>query len=244
LFIFDRAINGGMNVKKVIVERRVAVWDELTAEQKESEIEKLSNDKCKLQVFFDGAYELYDNALREIAAETESAEYRAVKFIRDKVFWQSGSQGWYYDHCSPADFLVCKAFRRDKGHYFIELRDVDTYRPAGGGRHDYEHAFEWYVSIVTGSIVRESSGEFADIKAEFEGEGWDVPIEAIRLVKGHEERYREEFKELKEQVEDEIRRYNEYWPDEEEIAEYFRFNETEFVISEDEVERASAGPVA
>jgi hypothetical protein len=228
-----------MIMEKVIIKRRVAMWDELTAEQKESEIEKLTNEKYGLQVFFDGAFECYNSALREIEAETESVKYKAVKFIRDKISWQSGSQGWYYDHCSPPDFLVHKEFYKNTKQYCLELRDVDTYLPDLGGRWEYEHSFEWHLSITGAGITHEYSGGLADVQAKFENEGWDVPVAAIRLGKKHEEQYCQEFRELKKRVEDEIRYYDGYWPDNEEIGEYFRLNETEFVISEDEVERVA-----
>jgi hypothetical protein len=95
------------------------------------------------------------------------------------------------------------------------------------------------LSITEAGITHEYSGEFADIQTEFENEEWDIPVAAIRLAKKHEKQYREEFEELKKRVEDEIRFYDGYWPDEEEIGEYFRSNEVEFVISENEVERVA-----
>jgi hypothetical protein len=224
-------------MEKVVIERRVAMWDELTAEQKKSEIEKLSNEKYGLQVFFDGAYECYKETLRGIEAETESVRYKAVKLVKDKVSWQSGSQGWYYDHCSPSDFLACKEFYKNTQRYCLELRDVGTYRPERGGRREYGHSFEWYLSMTGAGITHEYSGEFADIEAKFENEWWDVPVEVIRLVKKHEEQYCQEFRELNKRVEDAIRYYADYWPDEEEIGDYFRSNEVEFVISEDVIMR-------
>jgi hypothetical protein len=51
---------GGVIMEKVTIERKAAMWDELSAEQKEAEIEKLTNEKYGLQVFFDGAYQYYD----------------------------------------------------------------------------------------------------------------------------------------------------------------------------------------
>jgi hypothetical protein len=226
-------------MEKVIIERKVAGWDELTAERKESEIKKLSNEPHGLQIFFDGAYDCYNDDLKDIEAETESVKYKAVRFDRDKVRWQSGSQGWYYDHCGPSDFLVYKEFYKNTKRYCLELRNVDTYRPGGGGRPDYEHAFEWYLSVTKAGITHEYSGEFADIEAEFEHSGWNVPVAVIRLVKEHEKQYCQEFDELKKRVGDDICSYNDYWPDEEEIGEYFRSNEAEFVVSEDEVERVA-----
>jgi hypothetical protein len=224
-------------MEKVTIERKVARWDELSAEQKKAEIEKLTHEQYGLQVFFDGAYECYDSALRELEDETESEKYTAVKFIRDKVRWQSGSQGWYYDHCRIADFLVYKDFYKNTKRYCLELRDVDTYQADRAGRWGYDHSFEWYFSLVVGDITRESSGEFTDIQTEFENEGWDIPVSVIRLVKKHEKQYLNEFEGLKKRVEDEIRVYNDYWPGDEEIGEYFRSNEVEFVVSEDEAER-------
>jgi hypothetical protein len=227
-------------MKKITLERKVAMWDELSTEQKESEIEKLMGEKYGLQVFFEGAYECYDYTLQDIENETlreQPVKYKAVKFIRDKVFWQSGTQGWYYDHCGPSYFIVYKDFCKTTKHYCLELRDVDTYRPSCGGRWDYEHSFEWYLSITVGGITHEYTGEFADIQTEFKNGGWGIPTAVIRLVKKHENRYYQEFKELRRRVEDEIRYYNDYWPDEEEIGEYFRSNEAEFVITEHVVER-------
>jgi hypothetical protein len=229
-------------MEKVIIERKVVMWDELSAEQKETEIKKLTDEKYGLQTFFDGAYECYDYALRDIENETlqeDPVKYKAVKFIRDKVSWQSGSQGWYYDHCSPPDFLVYKELYKHTKRYCLELRDVDTYRSDCAGRWGYDHSFEWYLSITEAGITHEYSGEFADIQTEFENEGWDIPVAVIRLVRKHEKQYRKEFEELKNRVEDEIRSYDGYWPDDEEIGGYFRSNEVEFVISEDEVERAA-----
>jgi hypothetical protein len=229
-------------MEKVIIERKVVTWDELSAEQRKTEIEKLTNEKYGLQAFFDGAYECYDYALRDIENETlqeDPVKYKAVKFIRDNVHWQSGSQGWYYDHCSPPDFLAYKEFYKHTKRYCLELRDVDTCQAGRLGRWGYDHSFEWYLSLVVGDITRESSGEFTDIQTEFENEGWDIPVAVIRLVKKHEKQYREEFEELKKRVEDEIRSYDGYWPDDEEIGDYFLSNEVEFVISEDEVERVA-----
>ncbi|MDR1315698.1 MAG: hypothetical protein LBK13_02390 [Spirochaetales bacterium] len=228
-------------MKKVIVERRVVMWDELSAEQKEKEIEKLINDKYGLQEFFDGAYECYDSGLRGIENKTlqgSPATYKAVKFIRDKVSWRSGSQGWYYDHCGPPDFLVYKDFYKNTKRYCLDLQGVITYRPQYGGRREYNHSFDWYLSVTEAGRKFSYTGDFADIQAKFENERWDIPIEVIRMVNKHERQYCREFDELKKRIENEIEDYNGYWPDEEEIGEYFRSNETEFVISEDEIERA------
>jgi hypothetical protein len=229
-------------MEKVTIERKVAMWDELTAERKESEIEKLTFEKGGLQVFFDGAYCCYKNALRDIENETlqeDPVKYTAVKFVPDKVHWQSGSQGWYYDHCSPPDFLVYKEVYKNTKRYCLELRDVDTYHADRAGRWGYDHSFEWYLSITETGITHEYSGEFADIETAFERNGLGIPAAAIRLVKKHEKQYRDEFEELKKRVEDEIRSYDGYWPNDAEIGEYFRLNEIEFVISEDEVERVA-----
>jgi hypothetical protein len=232
----------GVSMEKVIIERKVVMWDELSAEQRKTEIEKLTNEKYGLQTFFEGAYECYDYALRDIENETLQegpVKYKAVKFIRDNVHWQSGSQGWYYDHCSFPDFIAYKECYKNTKRYCLELRDVDTYYPDRAGRCDYEHSFEWYLSITKAGITHEYLGDFAYIKDRFENKGWDIPAAVIRLVKKHEKQYREEFEELKKRVEDEIRSYDGYWPDDEEIGDYFLSNEVEFVISEDEVERVA-----
>jgi hypothetical protein len=229
-------------MKKVIIEREVVMWDELSEEQRKTEIEKLANEKYGLQVFFDGAYEGYDYALCDIKSETlqeDPVKYAAVKFIRDKVSWQSGSQGWYYDHCGPPDFLVYREFCKHTRRYFLELRDVDTYQADRAGRWGYDHSFEWYLSVTEAGITHEYSGEFADIQTEFENEGWEIPVAVIRLVKKHEKQYYQEFEELTKRVEDEIRFYDGYWPDDAEIGEYFLSNEVEFVIREDEIERVA-----
>jgi hypothetical protein len=123
-----------VSMKKVIIERKVVMWDELSAGEKDLEIKKLTEERDGLHVFFDGMYACYDNALRELEAETESVKHKAVKFIRDNVHWQSGSQGWYYDYCNPPDFLVYKEFYKHTKRYFLELRDVDTYQSDRAGR--------------------------------------------------------------------------------------------------------------
>jgi hypothetical protein len=225
-------------MKKVVIERKVAQWDELTTEQQEAEIEKLSNEKYGLQVFFDGAYACYDYTLQDIEKETlqeDPVKYKAVQFERNKLYWQSGSQGWYYDHCGPPDFLTYKAFYKSTKRYTLELQEGYMYRPEKGN--EYAGCFDWYLSLTCNGDTYACSGEFADIQQEFENNGWDIPITVIRQVKKHEKQYLEEFKELKKRVEDEIRAYEQYWPDVEEIAEFFRNSETEFVIEENEAAR-------
>jgi hypothetical protein len=217
------------------------LWDELTKERQEEEIARLSRETYGLQPFFDGAHSWYNETMKGIEAETDrgnAEKYKAVKFIRDKASWQSGSQGWYYDHCGPQDFLVHKDFCVTEDRFCLELRDVDSY-PARCGRWGYDHDFEWCLLITDNGITHEYSGSFRYIQEQFENEGWDVPIEAIRLVKEHEEQYRVEFEELQKRIEKEIQYYSDYWPSDEEIGDYFRANEVEFVIDEDEVERTT-----
>jgi hypothetical protein len=225
-------------MEKIIVERTVAGWDELSAEQQKKEIEKLFHEEYGLQAFFDDAWVWYDEALKEIEAETlqeDPVKYKAVRFNRDKMHWQSGSQGWHYDHCGPADFLTHKDVYKKTKRYCLELQDCYEYWPVTQG--GYAHVFEWYLSITTGGITHEYTGELSDIQKEFEQQGFDIPMAVIRTVKKYEKQFLEEFKELKKRVEDEIKAYDQYWPSDEEIAEFFRVNETEFVIEEGEVER-------
>jgi hypothetical protein len=225
-------------MEKVIIERKIALFDELTEEQQVAEIEKLTNSKDGLQMFFEDAFTCYDYALKDIEAETvqdDPVKYKAVKFIRDNVCWQSGSQGWYYDHCSVEDFLKCKDFYRQTKNYTLELRDGWRYKEDKTWVPKY--AFEWYLSLAKGGIESEWTGEFADIQKQFENDGWDIPAIVIRTVKAQEELFGREFEELIKRVEEEIWYYDRYWPTDEEVAEYFRLNAVEFVIEENETER-------
>jgi hypothetical protein len=225
-------------MKKVIIERKTALFDELTEEQQAAEIEKLVNSRDGLQIFFEDAFVCYDDALKNIEAETiqeDPAKYKAVKFIRDKVYWQSGSQGWYYDHCSVEDFLKYKDFYKQTKKYTLELRDGWQYKEDKTWVPKY--AFEWYLSLAKGGVENEWTGEFADIRKQFENDGWDIPSVVIRMVKAREEQFAKEFGELIKRVEEEIRYYSQYWPTDEEVAGYFRLNDVEFVIEENETER-------
>jgi hypothetical protein len=225
-------------MKKAIIERKIALFDELTEEQQAAEIEKLTNSEDGLQMFFEDAFTCYDYALKDIEAETvqeDPVKYKAVKFIRDKVRWQSGSQGWYYDHCSVEDFLKYKDFYKHTKKYTLELRDGWRYKKDKTWVPKY--AFEWYLSLVKGGIEHEYTGEFADIKKYFERHGWFIPIGVTETIRLHEEQFAKEFEELVKRVEEEIRYYDQYWPTDEEIAEYFRLNDVEFVIEENETER-------
>jgi hypothetical protein len=214
-------------------------------ERKKQEIANARMDRSIMYSLNDDHYFWYDQNLLKYQCQAEKKKW-ACQFNRRKLFWQSSSQGWYYEHCHPGDFLSPLPLFIDKADFCIEYRDVYSTQNSRGDRdkkpgRGWTHEFEWYVSLrrtddPQGDNWVTAEGYIQDITIILMREGYEVPALALSIIKKFERAYAARFLRMLEYIENEIRGCDNYYPDDEEINSYLESQEDEeYTVEETEL---------
>jgi hypothetical protein len=218
-------------MKKITVERKIACFNELSPEHQEHEIEKIKNAKDGLCLFFENEYTACIERLHDIARNTKD---KLIEFKPSRLYWSGGSQGWYYQHCTADKFLICRGYTKDMRTYRLSLVNVETYR-AEYGKNNAEYYFEWDLILFPNNYAYR--GDLADILKETSENSFPLPPAVLKTIRTVENQYRKEHTTALAEIEKVVQEFNDYYPENEEIADYFINNEIEFLVEEHEIMR-------
>ena len=120
--------------------KSIKTWDELTSEQQDSIIKDWDKylGEYMMEWIADDASDIYEYEVSQLIEEFERA-YPGLQINRDKIFWNSSSQGWYpegnvskifdgsYVTLSTTESIgiwVDETSSRRNNEYYIGLEDV------------------------------------------------------------------------------------------------------------------------
>lgn len=176
-------------------------YNELTDEQKKKELKAFDRD-----VFYDNMSEIYDCQMDELFSEINGTD----NFIgdRNKLSWESSSQGWYFCHCN--DYL--KVYMdKEIGIYRMEMNGISC---TGYDKITRDYILDNSVFYKNGEYVYLDDVRNQTARKRFE----HIAEEMAEKAEGYNSK-----------IKSTIHDYDTYYPTNEEIEEYIIANDIEFL---------------
>lgn len=188
-------------------ETRILTYRKFTELSSQQQQEKIKN--ANLDSFYENISFWYDDSINEIFSEIDKEDF--LLGDKDKLSWQSSSQGWYFSSCqnylTGTGDISC-------GIYSMNLSDI-----VFTGYNEFNKNF---VIRYANFFKNNEPIEFIDIKNAYVRSFFESF--ALKLSK--------KASEFNERIKSTILTYDMYYPTDEEISEFFIENQTEFLISQ------------